>query len=125
MLSQPRQLRVMLQSYHPVLRSGPSMFVQRCEPTCMYSLILSCCTVPFRSSSSSCHLSSPLLALRDFFFPRMLWHHLVSMATQQEVHQASGITANPPLFLWLDNCLDEALNCHVSDVSWICATFYK
>lgn len=67
MLSQPRKPYVMLQLYHPILRSKSSRFVQRCEPTCMYSLILSCPSVPF-GSSCSCHLSSPLLSFWVWVF---------------------------------------------------------
>lgn len=64
----------------------------------MHSLILS----PW----ASCHV---VLVICHYcvgwFLPRMLLHHLVSMAIQQQVHQACEITASP-LVLWITNCLD-------------------
>lgn len=60
-------------------------------PASMHSLIL--------SLWASCHV---VLVICHYclgcFLPRILLHHLVSMAIQREVHQACEITASP-LFL--------------------------
>lgn len=98
MLSQPRQLHGMLQSYHPTLRSRSSVFAQRCMPASMHSLIL--------SLWASCHV---VLVICHYCLgcslPRTFLHHLVSMAIQQELHQACEIVASS-LSLWITNCLD-------------------
>lgn len=53
MLSQPKQVHGMLQFYHPILRSRPSVFR---DVTLLLCIVLYCPCGPHRSSSS-CHLS--------------------------------------------------------------------
>lgn len=67
-------------------------------PASMHSLIL--------SLWASCHV---VLVICHYCLgcslPRTFLHHLVSMAIQQELHQACEIVASS-LSLWITNCLD-------------------